>query len=460
MRAPSAAPSSRPLRSVSCALADVRPTVVRILSALLALSTLVLLLSLLGLLPAREPGPIRSQKLDLDKAVERARSVRASAATAKPAPELTLARAALCKAPARGARAYRVGLSATRDSLVVWCDGGYQLFALSTAGGIREVERLARFASRSTLSGGAVGGDFDGDGASDLMLGVAPASGVLHEPGAGVYWVRGRSQGGYAPARVIAEAPSVALAEGEFDGAPSSDLVVLTRGDLAAQRPGELWLYAQGALLTRVRVVPVGLDPRGVVLAQRAGGALVAVGLVGTPGALVTVELTKELLAGGQPDRRSVPVRGAQDFLAGLRGQPPLLRDPTDVKAVKLEPELAAPVWVTGANIGPGAALDLDGDGQLDVLGSALHELVLLAEQGARSAQELALGEQVTVRDVLVLRDATGQGRAFALVENAGEPRELSLVSVPSPPWDTALSVSYENVATHDSAALAEVPLE
>jgi hypothetical protein len=416
-----------------------------------------------GLVPAREPDAPEREPFSVQKTLPPQSPLARNVIAPPKAAETTRGRARLplvplCEAPERGARWYELSLVQGQTVLTVWCKQGYELFAVRS-GTEPEVVRLGRFKARGELPGGAVAGDFDADGHVDLALGVAAREGVVHRSGAGVYWVRGRAQGGFEPARALAETSTVALAAIPALGG-GDELVVLTAGDVAAQRPGELWSFTRTPALARQRVVPVGLDPRGLALRPGAdANAVEAWVLSGQPGRLDRVVLdlaTHEL----RPERTtSLALRGAQALAHEPAAEGALfVRDATSVQRVERATVPALTAFADGAHVGPFALTDLDGDLKLDVF-SALDDGVAWLVEGA-PAHELTLPAELKVLDV---ETATLGGRNLALALVRGpEPSQLSLAIVPPPPWKSDAVGQLELVRTEPRQAesLANVALE
>jgi hypothetical protein len=426
---------------------DRRTALVRGLGVLVLLSVLALLAVSMGLLPAREPEAAPTRTLDVARAVDMGAVDDTRSAKATAALELRLSRFALGRAGGEGARAFAVELGSGQQGVLVFAPGaGYELLSFELASVPPRARRVARFASKAALPGGAAGGDFDGDGVFDLVLGVAPGRGVLHEPGSGAYLVRGRRGGGYEASRPLAETATQAIAAADLDGAPPTDVLVLTRGDVAAQRPGELWAFAKGPLLTRTRVVKTGLEPRDLLL-REAGGTLTALVVAGQPGAVFAVTLPRD---GAVPAVASVPLAGAQGFVHGAAGAPQV-RTPSSVHALSLEGALAAEVWAAEANVGPAVKRD-----DL-VLGALLHGVAAVGGGAAAAHDELAFGDEVTTRDLVAYAEASGRTRVLALVESGGE---LALIAIPAPPWESRSAPVLESAPLEDAHGFADVPLE
>jgi hypothetical protein len=446
----------------------------------------LLVIAAAGLLPAREPEAAEREAFSVHKATPApsplAKATREAAGSPLPAApgKATLQRpplpiVSLCEAPERGARWYKLALSPTQTTLMVWCREGYQLFGLRlatssasastpaspTPAPVPEVTRLARFKARAELPGGAVAGDFDGDGQLDLVLGVAARPGVVHRSGAGVYWVRGRAQGGLEPARILAETSSAAVAAHELPGA-GHELVVLTAGDVAAQRPGELWSFKRAPTLSRQRVVPVGLDPRGLALRPGAEAGLIeAWVLSGQPGRLDRLLLDLASHDFRPEQSASLAWRGAQALAHEPCEQGALLaRDATSIQHVGRGAPPSLVAFAADAQVGPFAVSDLDGDMQLDVL-SALDDGIAWLP-GSTPLREYPLPAELKVHDVETTRaGGVGVPLPLALVQGPAA-QTLSLVVLPNPPWDGADVGSVQLLPTppKDSHSLASVALE
>jgi hypothetical protein len=454
----------------------------RALAILVCAGAVVLVVAAAGLVPAREPAPPERLPFAVEKTLPVQSPLARAALAPKPGPKgkAQFARPALpivplCEAPERGARWYKLELAAGQTSLLVWCKQGYELFGLrspehaaeaasaastGTALRVPEVVRLARFKARAELPGGAVAGDFDGDGQLDLVLGVAAGEGVVHRSGAGVYWLRGRAQGGFELARALAETSSVAVAAQPLVAGVGHELVLLTAGDVAAQRPGELWSFTRTPALVRQRVVPVGLDPRG--LALRASGEpqrIEAWVLSGQPGRLERLVLDLATHDVRPEQTSSLALRGAQALAHEPSAEGALfVRDATSIQRVErgAAPHLAA--YAEGAHVGPFALTDLDGDLKLDVL-AALDDGVAWLNAGA-PAQEHALPSELKVLDVETLR--LGNASTPLALVRGPEPGVLSLLLLPRPPWSAADTgpAQLSRSEPHEAASVASVALE
>ena len=434
-----------------------QPLLVRVLSGLAFAGALVLLLVSMGLVGGREPEPPRREPLDAHKLVEASSAPSEPAPVPKPQAALSVTRFALCDAPAAGARLLPVQVGPAREAFLVFCKGAYELVALESLGARLRAQRVARFPTRAALPGGAAGGDFDGDGAFDLVLGTAPQHGVLHEAAAGAFWVRGRTQGGYEAPRPLAETPTVALAPVDLDGSPPLDMLLLTRGDVAAQREGELWAFSGGPLFARARVVRTALDPRDLFVqpAQGSEGAVLALVVSGQPGAVVSARFERGAAA---PVVSTLPLPGAQAFVPALvPGSRPFVRTPTSLYALPSDEPARAELWASDANVGPGVWSAGEAAGSARVLGALGHGVGEVRGGEKSLADELFFGEATRVHDLAALSDASGRARLFALAQEDGA---LQLLLLPELPWGADVTPSFERGTVEDSAGFAVVPLE
>lgn len=431
----------------------------RALSVLAVLAAVVLVLAVAGLLPAREPPLPEVEPLDIQKAMPSSSSPSRAAQPEQPSQrELAASWVPLCDAPEAGARLLKVRLFASEDALLVWCKHGYSLFTLEADGSTLRATRQARFAAKGELPGGATAGDFDGDGQIDLALGVATRPGVAHRSGAGVYLVRGRAQGGFEPPLPLVEAPTVALGAYQKSGSPRHELLVLTAGDVAAQRPAELWLFGMQPSLTRQKVVPAGLDPRALALRAGSDANLLEAWVASGQGRLLRVvfdlstrDVRKEL-------ELSLPLRGAQGFAHEPTREGHLFaRDATGLYEVKLGEAPSLELFAQ-EGVGPFVVSDLDADLKPDVL-AAIEGAVAFLPAGKPPA-ERELPAELKVLDVETVKDAAGQLRALVLVAGKPEPTTLSLLLLPRPPWSASLELRLSRGEALDAQGAAEVRLE
>lgn len=429
----------------------------QLLAVLSVLGALVLVLVAAGLVPAREPEPPRSEPFSVDKAVvptSRVLQEERDAGAASSARALRFL--PLCEAPAAGARWYRLALSAQQEGLLVFCKQAYELFTPVERAGEFALTRFARFKLRGDLPGGAAAGDFDGDGQRDLVLGVAARPGVVHRSGAGVFLLRGRAQGGFEPARILAEISSAAI--GGYARAQADQLFVLTAGDVAAQRPAELWLFGREPSLARKQVLQVGLDPRGLLLRAGAGAEQSdAYVLTGQPGKLwrATFSLTSAV---GEPV--GVNVRGAQAFAHEPSfGEALFMRDATTLYRVQAGAPPTLETFAREAHVGPFVLGDLDANLKPDVFAAVEAGVTFLAG-GDEPAQELTLPEDLRVLDVETLAGAGSERTPVALISGRPDTNTLSLLVLPPPPWKATAMPALLGAELDPGQGLAEVALE
>jgi hypothetical protein len=432
----------------------------RLLAGLGVLGALVLVLAAAGLIPAREPGPPRVEPFSVDKAVAPTSKVLQEERDAGAAPSARALRfLPLCEAPAAGARWYRLALSVQQEGLLVFCKQGYELFTPVERAGEFALTRFARFKARGDLPGGAAAGDFDGDGQRDLVLGVAARPGVVHRSGAGVFWLRGRAQGGFEPARILAEISSSAI--GSYArGANPDQLFVLTAGDVAAQRPAELWLFGREPSLSRKLVLPIGLDPRGLCLRAGEGAAQVdAFVLTGQPGKLSRISFNlASPTAVGEP--AGVSVRGAQAFAhEPSSGDALFMRDATTLYRVQGGTAPALEAIAREAHIGPFVLIDLNADAKADVF-AAVEAGVAFLKDGVKPVEELTLPEDLKVLDVETLGSGAAERTPVALISGRPDPNTLSLLVLPAPPWKATAMPALLGAELDPGQGLAEVALE
>ncbi len=480
----------RPVRALASA----------VLTWIAAGAALVLGLALFGLLPARAPAPVRTIKLDVEKATERPRLT--ARARTPPAHRLSLWSFPLCPRPRAGAKLVRVALRPERDAFLVWCQNEFLLFdvdareptAVETRAAARDadttdaqssgrervpaaggharagadpraealqVTRLARFPARAELPGGAAALDLDRDGVLDLVLGVAPEARAVHRSFSGVFWLRGRAQGGYELPRALVEMPPAALGALDLDGEPGAELVVLTRGDPAAQRPGELWIFTGGPSPKRAAVLPAALAPNDLALAIGRDGAAELWVVSAQPGSVLRVQIARTHPAEDQPAdageargstparaeagrareskpswtfavaRTELPLRGAQAFLAGPRGEGSLyVRDVLSTYRVESEPAPKLTPWIEDARVGPSAWFDADGDHRPELVGVSEGGFVWI-DGASGTRRERALPGGVRVLDASSITVA-GAPRGVLLVAPEAEGAHLALVVLPS----------------------------
>lgn len=433
---------------------------------------ILLVLALFALVPAREPAAIETVPFSPKLAVEQGR-LEPRAEGAPPVNRLSLWSFPLCARPAEGARLDRVKLAAERDSFVVWCEGGYVLVDVQADGPVPSVTRLARFTARGQRPGGAAALDLDRDGPLDLVLGVAPSTGVVHRPFSGVYWLRGRAQGGFELPRALVEMPTIALRAVELDGQPGSELAVLTRGDVAAQRPGELWLFAGGTTPTRAAVVPTALAPSALALgaSQRGESELWVAAL--QPGSLVRLRFGRDRATWATPTRAELPLRGLLGFVDGPRDEPVrYVRDASDVYALAgagddlastggaaSDPAPKLTRWLSAVRLGPAAWVEGERRLSPGLAGASEHGFAHV-QPGTSAARERLLPSGVHVRDVSSLGANASSARFVLLVETEAQPAGLSLVVLPSEVRDETTEVELKTGSVTAGPTEAEVGLE
>jgi hypothetical protein len=432
----------------------------RLLAGAAVIGALLLALAAAGLLPAREPAEPAKQAFSVEGAVPPRRSP--EGALPEPVADADAAAVALhvsplCASSAKAVRLYEVALWSDEAALLVWCGNAYELFALRAAQASFELFRVARFAAHAEHAGGAAAGDFDGDGHMDLVLGVASPRGVAHRSGAGVFLVRGRAQGGFESAEIVAETSSVALAAFPRAQGAGHDLALLTAGDVAAQRPGELWLFTRESRLVRKAVAAVGVEPRGLALGPVTPERIEAWVLSARPGRLERLFIERAGPALSSESALSLPLRGAQSLAQGSFGGALFVRDATSVYRVQDGSEPALSAYAEGVRVGPFAVADFNRDQQPELLASLAQGVAYLeARGGSLVDHELTLGAEVL--DVAVLRLGD---RALPVALIRREQDALSLVQLPVPPWPRALpDIVLQTQETRELEGLAQVPLE
>ena len=424
-----------------------------------SLGAFCLVAAAIGFLPAEQPSRVKREAFDVSMAREPSRPASLQGVEADEAPPAFSF--ALCRA-GEGPRLYPLTLRPGHDALLVWCRGGYRLFEVAFEGNASvALTRVASFAAFGELPGGATAGDFDADGQIDLALATAPRPSVVHRSKTGVYWLRGRAQGGFEPARSLVESPAVALATLPRERPDADALVVLTRGDAVAQRPGQLWLFEHEKALVRTTTVSTLLAPRDLLLRPAKGGGVAAWVLSTTASTVMRVSLLPRA-DDDPPSSQKLTVRGPLGFVGGLAdANAPLLVwaaqgvqrviDEGEVEA-KLEPQLE------DASVGPTLRLDLDGDHTADLL-SVVQSGIAWSAQGEGPLAELSLKRQVI--DLSVVRDPAGQLRPVALSTGGeGEGEILTLLVLPPGPWESAASPRIQEGALREVASPSDVALQ
>lgn len=417
---------------------------------------LLFVLALLDLIPAESPVPVQTVAYDVKRTVERARLPEQSQSQA-PAHHLSLWSYPLCTRPREGARLYPLAATAYRERFVVWCQGEYVLLELDAQSEPPRLTRVGRFPARGERPGGVAELDLDRDGVRDMALGVAPTEGVVHRSFAGVYWLRGRPQGGYEPARALVEMPPAGLVAAELDGQPGEELVALTRGDPAAQRPGELWLFRGGVSPQRVALVPTALGPRELSLGATRGEQLELWVLATHPGALLRFRFARDPAGWAAPQRDELPLRGAQGFVTSARGPAPrYVRDALHVQAIVdgAVPTLAP--WLNDVRVGPAALLDDQHPGRPLLLAAVADGFALVRGRDVRTRK---LPEGVQVLDAAGFA-ALGQRRGALLAGTAEQSANLVLLVLPSDLRDEASEVELRAAPVEVSSSELRVALE
>jgi hypothetical protein len=435
--------------------------VVPALTSLAMAAGLLLGLASLGLLPAREPALQKPVAFDPDKTVDAPRLPEQDDSTRGKAlgvHKLLVWSFPLCARPREGARMYRVALRPERDSFVVWCQGEYVLVDVEAQAETPRVTRLARFAVRGELPGGATALDLDHDGVLDLVLGVAPALGLVHRPFSGVFWLRGRAQGGFDLPRTLVEMPVLSVASAELDEAPGSELLVLTRGDTAAQRAGELWVFAGGTSPTRAAVVPTALAPSDLAVGTARDGLFEVWVSATQPGSLVRLRFPRLPAEWGKPERTELPLRGVQAFVTPPREEHALyVRDVTSVRALEAGEPPRLDTWIEHAEVGPAAWLR-SGPGDKRALVGATQGGFAWFQGDTRRDRNLPLGTRLV--DASSTTAAASHERAVLLLETAEQDGNLALALLPIEVRNEALELELRSGAVEAAPTEARVVLE
>ncbi len=430
-------------------------TLANVLVVVALASGVVLLAMTTGLFPAQQPEP--TEAVPLVK-TEPAAIVKRASAPGAPMAAPSARAFPVCPAPAEGARMHvgHASASASVQSLFVWCRGGYGLFSLDLAGPVL-LTQLAHLPTKMPRPGGAVVADITADGMADLVVGVAPKEGVVHAPGSGVFLARGRAQGGYEPAFPLLEMPIVGLELVPARAQPASpELFVLTRGDAAARRPGQLVWFESGATPLKKGASDTGLLPRDLRVAQLGEkAALELLMLAAEPARVLALSPAKPPT---ETTREVILEQGAA-LCTASDPRFVLARTTHDLFRVSDEP-LALTLWFRGANVGPCATGDLDRDGEPDALAVTDAGVIWLRDggdnSGESSAHELTLPAGYRALDVAYAAGEAARVIALALDVEHGQ---LVLLVWPALPWEAGTLVLAEQAA-RDSAAVAQIPLE
>jgi len=427
-----------------------------LVSALALLAAVALVLALFGLLPARSPERVASVAFDPAQASEPVRPL-SEPSRALPIHRLLLWSFPLCAAPEQGARLYRLALQADRSTFALFCQGEYLLLDVEAAREPPRVTRLARFPLRGELPGGAAVIDLDGDATSDLVLGVAPREGIVHRPSAGLFWLRGRVQGGYEAARALVEMPTVSAAAVDLDGNGKSELAVLTRGDPAAQRPGELWIFQGGSSPARSAVVPLALAPADLVVTAGPSGEHALWTVSRQPGSLVRMRFSSAPESWAAAPREVVPLAGAEALLTDSLGRlyarsaDQLFAVDAAATPLKLTPQLER------GELGPATWIERGPERALLLAKPAAFALLAHGERVAR-VRSLPVGKRVL--DVSSAGGGTAPMQGVLLVRGEEQPAELSLVVLPAAPREEASEIELRTGAVDAAPGEARVPLE
>ncbi|HEX5657944.1 MAG TPA: hypothetical protein VFX59_12150 [Polyangiales bacterium] len=415
-----------------------------------SVAALLLGSALFGLIPAREPAPPPTVRFDPAKAVDPVKTPETHVAVVH---KLVGWSVPVCARPKEGARLYRVALAPERDAFAVWCAGEYVLLEVEATAETPRVTRLARFPARGELPGGATSIDLDQDGVLDLALGVAPALGVVHRPGAGLFLLRGRAQGGYEIARALVEMPVVATLAAELDEQPGAELLVLTRGDVAAQRPGDLWVFVGGSSPARAAVIPTALAPNDLALGPAVEGQNELWVASTQPGSLVRLKLPATRAAWTSVLRAELPLPGLQAFVAGPRGERGLfVRDLEGARAVDDGATIKLGKVLVSAEIGPASWLP----GQRVL--AATQQGFTVAHADKRKAHALPTGLRVV--DASSTRGANAEQRGLLLLAPDDPAGNLSLVVLPAELRDEASELELHAGALEAAPGEARVTLE
>ncbi len=414
-------------------------------------SGVVLLAITAGLFPAAEPGPLVAAPLLPPKPKV--------AVTADPAqhphvlpPKVTAH--TLCPLPTQGAHLTLAREPAGEPTFFAWCRDGYELFALKVDQAAAGVTRLARLPTRMPRPGGALREDVSADGLPDLVVAVAPAEGLVHAAGSGVFLSRGRAEGGYDAAQALLEMPVVALATAQRRAAPAPrDLFVLTRGDLAARRAGELLWFEAGTVPFKKGVLWAGLLPRELLataLTPSAGPVLLIAAF--EPGRVMAMAPAAETPVVSQ---LSLP-----DLAALCRtsdGVSVLARTTQHLVRVVGGAVLSLAPFVPGANVGPCDAGDLDADGALDVLATTDVGVVWLRGPDDTSTRELSV--PTGFRPLGVSQIPGPQARVMLLVADAAH-GTLVLLVWSALPWPATQELAFSVEPSRETEPVAEIALE
>jgi hypothetical protein len=422
------------------------------------IAALLLAAALFGLIPAREPPPPATVPFRPALAIDPVKTPDTNVAEVH---KLLGWSVPICARPKEGARMFRVALSSERDAFAVWCAGEYVLLEIDATQQESEpprVTRLARFPARGELPGGATSLDLDQDGVLDLALGVAPALGVVHRPGAGLFFLRGRAQGGYENARALVETPVIATLAAELDEQPGAELLVLTRGDVAAQRPGELWVFVGGTAPARAAVIPTALAPNDLALGPTLEDQHELWVASTQPGSLVRLKLPAQRAAWTSVLRAELPLPGLQAFVSGPRGERALyVRDLDGARALESGAAIKLGKTLVSAEIGPSTWLPVARSDQRALL-AATQQGFGVVRAGKPVQRALPAGTRVV--DASSTRAANGEQRGLLLLAPDDPGGNASLVLLPAELRDEASELELRTSALESAPGEARVALE
>jgi len=403
-----------------------------------------------GLFPAAEPEPVEIIPLVVPEAKALPKPVVAPPARVMP----EVAALSLCDLPTAGARLELGMRAAGPHALFVWCRGGYVLFDLDVAAGAPLLTKRVVLPTKMPRAGGALSDDVNADGVTDLVVAVAPEEGLIHAPGSGVFLAKGRAQGGYEPAVPLFEMPVVALATAQVRPAPAArDLFMLTRGDAAARRQGEVWWFETGATLTKKRVFQAGFSPRDLRVTELATGLLPELLVAASePGRLIRVDPALE----GEPGP-DLPLPDVAQLCAAHDARFALARTTHDLWRATGGDALSLAPWFRDANVGRCAAGDLDGDANLDALAVTEGGVIWLRAEGEDASRELDLPAGYRALDVAYVPGPGGFVMLLAADDAHGKLVALSWAALP---WPDAGELAFSVQPVREAAALAEIPLE
>ncbi len=346
-----------------------------------------------------------------------------------------------------------VGCGPHVDVLTRWPEGSDRLFRT-----VRVVRSAAHPRARVEVSALAHA-DIDGDGRDDLVIGFQERNEEGSTVGGALVLLPSAPGGGFGEPVELAPIPVVSLALGNVNDHEAIDIVALHRPDSYGRRPAEAWVFAGGASPTRtarldagnaLSVVLADLDRDGkldILAGKAAGSARV---YFGDGEGRFERRAEVALAPGVETLAFDVDSDGGTDVLT-LGDTVRLVRaaGPTSLASA----ELNAPAGMRSAN-----AVDINGDGQLDLAGIAGDGIVLVpyiqgVEFGAVTLVDLPLhagsprwlwaGRSPDGLRLAVLTRLAGETEPFTLVMMRGtEPSEVS--PTPTPVRDAPLMLHFE----------------